>query len=144
MLFLPLYELIVERDNAYALDVASISSQVDAFISQASPDSQIKTTIPRYKDGTITFAYKKIPLGKAKQQKLICSVIFKNDTTMRKNWEIDDLLVENGEHDLDDGRRMSYYQSAREINQKVENKTGISDFFKTDTYHIQINPKYFE
>lgn len=143
-LFISLSDLILDEDGGYRLSTDDVSKQVEVFIGQADPDSKIQTTMPSYQDGVIHFAHQKINLGKAKQQKRICSILFKSNKSMTTNWEIDDLLVENGEHDLDDKRRMSYYQSAREINQKVKNETGISDFLKTDTYHIQINPKYLK
>jgi len=135
-LFLSLNDLILDDKDGYILSNDDVSKQVKLFIGQSDPDSKIQTTKPTYQDGVIHFAHQKISLGKAKQQKRICSVLFKNIKSMARNWEIDDLLVENGEHDLDDKRRMSYYQSAREINQKVKNETGISDFWVNGSFAL--------
>lgn len=147
-LFLSLYDLILEDGNGYNLDIDDVSKQVEVFIGQSDPDSQLQVTRLSYSNGIIDFCHQKISLGRSVQQKLVCKTLFQSNEPLTKNWSFDEVAEELGELPSDGilskQLRMRYYGASREINTKVAAKTQIDDLLKTDTHHVRINPKYLK
>ena len=147
-LFISLNDLIFDDEDGYSLNSDDVSKQVKICIGQSDPNSRVQVTQPSYSNGIIDFSHQKIGLGRSVQQKLVCKTLFQSDESLTKKWSFDEIAEELGELPpdgfLSKPLRMRYYGASREINTKVAAKTQIDDLLLTDTYHVQINPKYLK
>lgn len=107
-------------------------------------DPNVVREVPSYKfeASTLSFMGKVIQIKPNSNQDMICRVVFKNKTTMKKEWEWGDLLHEYGES-AENFTVRKIYTAVRGINRNVLKITGVNDFFLTKPWHlVRLNPKY--
>lgn len=76
-------------------------------------------------------------------QSLICQIVLKEEASLKKRWEMMDLVEAMGEREFDDKNwNRIIYDAIRNINNKIGLETGIKDFFIVTMKTVEINPKY--
>ena len=68
-----------------------------------------------------------------------CSVIFKNQSSMKKLWSWDE-LVEAWVEEPENYTHKTIYMAGTRLNQKIAASTSIKEFFIVKTLAIQVNP----
>jgi len=93
---------------------------------------------------TIWFKDKDIPIPPNSNQNSLCKVIFKNKSSLRKEWSWDEMLEKWGGSYEDKEAWRKVYNAGREVNKKVAIETGVKDFLIVKKLTIAVNPNYLK
>lgn len=97
------------------------------------------------KNAELVIDDRKINLRADSNQHYLCKVIFENEISVKKVWEIDDIVQAIGEYLFTERNWKSrIYNTIRHLNDKIQSQTGISKFIIYDNKTIIVNPKYLE
>lgn len=87
----------------------------------------------------------KINIRANTSQHYICNVLFADKETIKRVWELDDVVEAIGEHIWTDKNWKSIiYNTIRHLNNKIQIQTGIEKFILYDNKTIIVNPKYLD
>jgi hypothetical protein len=131
------WELEQEAREAYRteLQIQVLEQQLNIYKGMLAPQYDINT-------GVITFMGKKIEIPLNTQLEMVCRVVLKNSTNMKKKWSWDEVIEANREsHENFTSRQI--YNASRSINDKVAIETQVKDFLLTKPLStVQLNPQF--
>lgn len=130
-------ELELEAREAYMteLQIQVLEQQLNLYKGMLAPQYDINT-------GIITFLGKQIQIPLNTKLEMVCRIVLKNLTNMKRKWSWDEIVEENREEPENFTARQ-IYNATRSINDKVAIETQIKDLFLTKPYtSVQLNPKF--
>lgn len=130
-------ELQKEAREAYMveLQIKVLEQQLNLYNGMLAPQYDINA-------GIINFLGKKIEIPLNTKLEMVCRVVLKNVSTMKKRWSWDEIVEENRENP-NKFKLRQIYKAVRAINDKVAVETQIRDFFISKPYStVLLNPKF--
>lgn len=131
------WEIEKEEREAYLneLHIQILEQQLNLVKGAQSPQYDINT-------GIITFMGKAIEIPLNTNLEMVCRIVLKNMTNMKRKWSWDEIVEENRET-TENFTSRQIYTAARSVNEKVAQETAIKDFLLTNpTSTVQLNPKF--
>lgn len=110
-------------------------------------NSVVKVKKVKYnsKDAELIIDDRKVNLRADSNQHYICKILFSDNESVRKTWEIVDIVESMGEHYSNPKYwKSSIYHSIRHLNEKIQIQTGLNKFILYDNKTIIVNPKYLD
>ena len=77
-------------------------------------------------------------------QHYFCNILFANKRSMRRVWEIFDIVEAMGEYEFNSEWTNKIYYTVRHLNEKIQRQTGIERFILYDNKTVIVNPKYLD
>lgn len=99
---------------------------------------------PRYDQNTgiITFMGKQVEIPLNTNLEMVCRIVLKNNSNMKRKWSWDEIIEANREA-VDNYTARQIYTAVRSINEKVAQETQVKDLFiSKPTSTVQLNPKF--
>lgn len=130
-------ELEQEAREAYRteLQIEVLEQQLNIYKGMLAPQYDINT-------GVISFLGKQIEIPLNTNLEMVCRIVLKNVSTMKKKWSWDE-IVEKYRDRRDNYKARQIYNAVRSINDKVAVETQVRDFFLSKPYTtVQLNPKF--
>ncbi|MBI2596361.1 hypothetical protein HYW46_06530 [Candidatus Daviesbacteria bacterium] len=131
------WEIEKEAREAYRteLQIQVLEQQLNLYKGMLAPQYDINT-------GTITFLGKQIQIPLNTNLEMICRIVLKNLTNMKRKWSWEEIIEENRES-TDNFTSRQIYTAVRSINDKVAVETQAKDLLISKPYStVQVNPKY--
>lgn len=116
-------ELEQEAREAYRteLQIQVLEQQLNLYKGMLAPQYDINT-------GVITFLGKQIAIPLNTKLEMVCRVVLKNSTNMKRKWSWDEVVEENRE-EPENFKARQIYNAVRKINDKVAIETQTKDFY---------------
>jgi len=130
-------ELEQEAREAYRteLQIQVLEQQLNLYKGTLAPQYDINT-------GVITFLGKQIAIPLNTKLEMVCRVVLKNSTNMKRKWSWDEVVEENREEPENFTARQ-IYNATRSINDKVAIESQIKDLLLAKPFTtVQLNPKF--
>ncbi len=130
-------ELEQEAREAYRteLQIQVLEQQLNLYKGMLAPQYDINT-------GVITFLGKQIAIPLNTKLEMVCRVVLKNSTNMKRKWSWDEVVEENREEPENFTARQ-IYNATRSINDKVAIESQIKDLLLAKPFTtVQLNPKF--
>lgn len=130
-------EIEQEAREAYRteLQIQVLEQQLNLYKGMLAPQYDINT-------GIITFLGKQITIPLNTKLEMVCRVVLKNSTNMKRKWSWDEVVEENRE-EPDNFTARQIYNATRSINDKVAIETQIKDLLLAKPFTtVQLNPKF--
>ena len=131
------WELEKEAREAYRteLEIQVLEQQLNIYKGMLAPQYDINT-------GIIAFLGKKIEIPLNTKLEMVCRVVLKNSTNMKKRWSWDEIIEANREEPNNFTARQ-VYNATRSINDKVAIETQVKDFLIAKPFNtVKLNPKF--
>lgn len=131
------WEIEKEAREAYMteLQIQVLEQQLNLYKGMLAPQYDINT-------GVITFMGKKIEIPLNTKMEMVCRVVLKNMTNMKRKWSWDEIVEENRET-LEGFTHRQIYTATRAINEKVALETSVKDFLLAKPLTtVQLNPAF--
>jgi len=74
----------------------------------------------------------------------LCNILFASKKSMKKVWEIVDIVEAMGEYEFNSEWTNKIYNTVRHLNEKIQIKTGIERFILYYNKTVIVNPKYLD
>jgi hypothetical protein len=131
------FELEQEAKQAYLTDLHIQLLETQLAIAKGSRVPQYDITT-----GLITFMGKTITIPLNTKLEMVCRVVLKNITNMKRKWSWDEIIEENREEPENFSSRQ-IYNATRSINEKVAIETQTKDFLIAKPFStVQLNPNF--
>lgn len=130
-------EIEIETKQAYYLDlhIQLLEQQLNLVKGMQTPQYDINT-------GIITFLGKKIEIPLNTNLEMVCRVVLKNLSNMKRIWSWDEIVGANKDN-IDRYSPRQIYTAARSVNEKVAQETQAKDFFLCKPIStVRLNPKF--
>lgn len=131
------WEIKKEAREAYRteLQIQVLEQQLNLYNGMLMPQYDINT-------GIITFLGKQIKMPLNTKLELVCRIVLKNVSNMKRKWSWDEIVEANRES-LDNFTSRQIYNAVRSINEKVAIETQVKDMLLTNPIStVQLNPKF--
>lgn len=131
------WEIEKEAREAYMteLQIQILEQQLNLYKGMLAPQYDINT-------GIITFMGKKVEIPLNTKMEMVCRVVLKNITNMKRKWSWDEIVEENRET-LEEFTHRQIYTATRAINEKVALETSVKDFLLAKPLTtVQLNPAF--
>jgi len=74
----------------------------------------------------------------------LCNILFASKKSMKKVWEIVDIVEAMGEYEFNSEWTNKIYNTVRHLNEKIQIKTEIERFILYESKTVLVNPKYLD
>ena len=129
------WEIEKEEREAYMteLQIEILENQLNIYKGMLAPQYEQNT-------GIITFLGKKIEIPLNTNLEMVCRIVLKNSTNMKRKWSWDEIVELNREN-VGEYNSRKIYTAIRSINEKVALETQTKDFLiSKPTSTVQLNP----
>lgn len=142
-----LYREVKEIKEIYIQDAKDKGDMLEELLDyhRNGGSSTVKVEEVKYnkKTAELIIDNKTIKIMADTNQHYLCKILFANKTSIKRTWEIDEIVEAMGEyHDIQKGWTKKIYNTVRHLNQKIKAETGIDNFILHHNKTVLVNPKY--
>lgn len=135
--------------NTKSFFVIEIKDGFEKWASMLSNNNNLSSTQASYDglSGTVTVDGKQVKLRKDSFRANLLSLLFKNKTSLTKEWSWDELIAKIEGIDINDTQTLKanknrFYTACDGLTKHIASKIGVNDLLIFNKSTVQINPKY--